>query len=183
MKESNLNTETDRHRIQACLKGDAQAQSELYHRYAGKLYAICLRYMGEPDAARDMLQETWIKVFTKLGEFKAQGSFEGWLKRIAVTTCLDAIKSDRMRFSSDIEDHTAIRDENPSLDSKMDAGRLLKLIEQLPVGYRVVFNLFAIEGYGHSEIASLLNISENTSKSQLFKARKWLQERLSDGKK
>ena len=183
MKETNLHTETDLLRIQACLQGDAQSQSELYHRYAAKLYAICLRYMGEPDTARDMLQDTWIKVFTKLGEFKAQGSFEGWLRRIAVTTCLDSIKSDRMRFSTDIEEHSSLQDDAPSLDSKMDAGKLLKLIEQLPVGYRVVFNLFAIEGYGHSEIAALLSISENTSKSQLFKARKWLQERLIDEKK
>jgi RNA polymerase sigma factor (sigma-70 family) len=183
MKESNLHTENERLRIQACLNGDAQSQSELYHQFAGKLYAICLRYMGEPDSARDNLQETWIKIFTKLGEYKAQGSFEGWLRRIAVTTCLDSIKSDRMRFSTDIEEHATLRDEAPSLDSRLDADRLLKLIEQLPVGYRVVFNLFAIEGYGHSEIAALLNISENTSKSQLFKARKWLQERLVDEKK
>jgi RNA polymerase sigma factor (sigma-70 family) len=180
MKESNSHTEAEQPLIQSCLRGDAQAQSELYERYAAKLFAICLRYMGEPDSARDSLQETWIKIFTKLGEFKAQGSFEGWLKRIAVTTCLDALKGDRMRFSSDIEQQTSIRHEAPSLESKMDADLMLKLIEQLPAGYRVVFNLFAIEGYGHSEIGELLNISENTSKSQLFKARRWLQERLTN---
>jgi RNA polymerase sigma factor (sigma-70 family) len=183
MKESNLHTENERLRIQACLNGDAQSQSELYHQFAGKLYAICLRYMGEPDSARDTLQETWIKIFTKLGEYKAQGSFEGWLRRIAVTTCLDAIKGDRMRFSTDIEDYAEIQQVSHSLESKIDADRLLKLIEQLPVGYRVVFNLFAIEGFGHGEIAQLLNISENTSKSQLFKARKWLQDRLQSEKK
>ncbi|MFZ9756145.1 MAG: RNA polymerase sigma factor [Bacteroidia bacterium] len=178
MNDSKPNRELEMHRIHECLAGDAKAQEALYRRFANPLYTICLRYMGEPDGARDMLQEVWIKVFTKLGEFKAQGSFEGWLRRIAVTTCLDGLKKDRLRFSEDVEAFQEEVSWNQGQDSQLDAKRLMQLIERLPVGYRTVFNLYAIEGFGHAEIAEMLAISENTSKSQLHKARKWLQERL-----
>ena len=121
-----------------------------------------------------------VKVFDKLDQFKGDGSFEGWVRRIVVNDCLMYIRKNRnMSLQSDIEE---VHDD-PNLkviEEQLDAQDLIKLIEELPVGYRTVFNLYAIEGYNHAEIAEQLGVSENTSKSQLSRARKWLQNRLAD---
>lgn len=170
---------TESELVRACLDGNSRAQQALYQKYAPVMYAICLRYCGSADNAKDMLQESFIKLFESLKNFRFQGSFEGWSKRIAVTTCLDFIKKLKQEpFADELENHTELGVEAavfPNLGMK----DLLTLLQTLPVGYRTVFNLYAIEGYNHGQIAELMGISENTSKTQLFKARKMLQIKLS----
>jgi len=166
--------------IQQCLDGSSDAQRELYERFSSVLFAICLRYSKDEDQAQDMLQESYIKIFNNLGNFKFQGSFEGWLKRICVNQCLDYIRKDRSHLFTDVNDD-ALQFSIPEKSSDtLNEKYLMTLLRQLPLGYRTVFNMYAIEGYAHSEIASILGISENTSKTQLFKARKLLQKWLSD---
>jgi len=163
--------------LRDCIAGDRKAQQELYNLYAPLVYAICLRYMGNSDDAKDMLQDTMVKFFQKAGEYRFQGSLEGWVKRIGVNSCLDQLKRNKAKFTMDIDNAIGISgDVNAA--QPLETKDLLRLLGSLPEGYRTVFNLFAIEGFTHAEIADLLNISENTSKSQLFKARKWLQAKL-----
>ena len=163
--------------LRDCIAGDRKAQQELYNLYAPLVYAICLRYMGNSDDAKDMLQDTMVKFFQKAGELRFQGSLEGWVKRIGVNSCLDQLKRNKAKFTMDIDNAIGISgDVNAA--QPLETKDLLRLLGSLPEGYRTVFNLFAIEGFTHAEIADLLNISENTSKSQLFKARKWLQAKL-----
>jgi len=163
--------------VAACLSGQTKAQQQFYQRFAPVLFPICKRYASDEDFAKDMFQESMIKVFHNLGEFRFAGSLEGWVKRICVNQCLDALKRAKSRFADSLE--LAYDIEAPeNLASNYNAIELLQLLQKLPVGYRTVFNLYAIEGYSHAEIAELLEITENTSKSQLFKARKWLQNAL-----
>ncbi|MDA1182535.1 MAG: RNA polymerase sigma factor [Bacteroidetes bacterium] len=163
--------------LRDCIAGNRSAQYTLYQLFAPIVYAICLRYMGQSDDAKDMLQNTMIKVFQKAEEFRFQGSLEGWVKRIAVNTCLDQLKQKKNIFIDGLESAEKISgDVNAS--HTLEAKDLMHLLSALPVGYRIVFNLYAIEGYSHAEIAAILGISENTSKTQLFKARKSLQSKL-----
>ncbi|MBM3919917.1 MAG: RNA polymerase sigma factor [Sphingomonadales bacterium] len=169
---------TESELVKACLEGNTRAQQALYQKYAPAMYAICLRYCGSPDNAKDMLQESFIKLFESLKNFRFQGSFEGWTKRIAVTTCLDFIKKLKQEpYADELENHTDLGVE-ASVFPALGIKDLLTLLQTLPVGYRTVFNLYAIEGYNHGQIAELMGISENTSKTQLFKARKILQVKL-----
>lgn len=167
---------TERELVRGCLAGDHKSQSELYRRYSPVMYAICMRYSGNPENARDMLQDAFIRVFDSLKNFRFEGSFEGWLKRVAVTTCLDFNKKIRNEpFAEEIENQVHLSS-GDDIHQQMGARDLINLLQGLPVGYRTVFNLYVIEGYGHAEISELLGISENTSKSQLFKARRILQQ-------
>lgn len=163
--------------IEACKKGDKVAFKALYDKHADTMYAICLRYMNNTDEAKDALQEGFIKVYRNLEKFTFKGSFEGWLKRIFVNTSIELIR--KRKHHLDIEE-AAVK---PSLsgnlaEARIDADRMMALIQQLPHGYRTVFNMYVIDGYSHKEISEQLNITESTSKSQLFKARKQLQEWL-----
>ena len=142
------------------------------------MLGVCLRYARNRQDAEDILQDSFIKVFEKIGQFKNEGSFEGWLKRVCVNQCLDILKKEKSQFSEDIDNYTQLPSQAVDVNSEISAKNLMQLLMRLPVGYRTVFNLYAIEGYSHAEIATLLNINENTSKSQLFKARKWLQGQL-----
>lgn len=163
--------------LRECIAGDRKAQQGLYDLFAPMVYAICLRYMGNSDDAKDMLQDTMVKFYQKAGEFRFQGSLEGWVKRIGVNACLDQLKKNKAKFTTDIENAFGLSgDVNAA--QPLETKDLMRLLSTLPDGYRTVFNLYAIEGFSHGEIAALLNISENTSKSQLFKARKWLQAKL-----
>lgn len=165
--------------VLACVAGEKLAQHEFYQKYSAVLFAVCKRYAGEDNLAEDMFQEAMIKIYQKLGDFRFEGSLEGWLKRICVNQCLDALKKSKAKFNESIE---GIHEKIASTDdvySEINVKNLMQILMKLPVGYRTVFNLFAIEGYSHAEIAELLNISENTSKSQMFKARKWLQSQIS----
>jgi len=164
--------------IRECLRGSVQSQKHLYERYAGKMYAVCLRYARSSADAADILQEGFVKVFTKLEQFNFQGSFEGWVRRIMVNTALRTYQRQRFDFEQSgyerLPDMPVDADALASLSEK----ELLALIAKLPDGYRVVFNLVAIEGYSHAEAAEMLGIQESTSRSQLTKARRWLMEQL-----
>lgn len=165
--------------ITACLKNNPRAQKALFEKYSGKLMGVCLRYATDRDEAQDMLQDGFVKIFQKLDSYTGEGSFGGWVHRLMVNTCLDALRKNKaMGFSVEIEKADFQMDGVEDALSQLRTQDLLRLIQDLPDGYRVVFNMFAIEGYGHAEIAESLGISENTSKSQYRKAKFKLQEAL-----
>lgn len=172
-------TEQERSIVQGCLKGDKTFQKLLYNQYSQKMYSVCLRYSQGQDQAKDFLQEGFIRVFQNLASFKGEGSFEGWIRRIMVNGCLEALrKPENKIFHEDVNDVESELSYSPEM-RKMDVQFVLKKIQELAPGYRAVFNLFIIEGYQHQEIAEMLGISESTSKSQLSRARKIVQEMLS----
>lgn len=173
----NQQEDKDYQLLRDSLEGDTLAQKEFFLRFSKTVYAICLRYMNNEDDAKDMLQECLIKVFQKGREFRFEGSLEGWIRRISVNTCLDYLKKRKLQFTDDITD-LEIPEDKPWNNSNLEYNDLLKLLYQLPVGYRLVFNLYAMEGFTHAEIGEMLQISENTSKSQLFKARQWLKSKI-----
>ncbi len=173
----NQQEDKDYQLLRNSLGGNALAQKEFFARFSKTVYAVCLRYMNNEDDAKDMLQECLIKVFQKGGEFRFEGSLEGWIRRISVNTCLDHIKKRKLAFTEDIAD-LEIAEDKAWNSTRLEYNDLLKLLYQLPVGYRLVFNLYAMEGFSHAEIADMLQISENTSKSQLFKARQWLKSKI-----
>jgi RNA polymerase sigma factor (sigma-70 family) len=164
--------------IRGCLRGNAQCQRNLYDRFAGKMYAVCLRYARSSSDAADMLQEGFVKVFTKLDQFQFQGSFEGWVRRIMINTALRTYQ--RQRFDQETSGYETLPDMPVEADaiSALSEAELLKVIAKLPDGYRVVFNMVAIEGFSHAEAAELLGIQESTSRSQLTKARRWLSDQV-----
>ncbi|GHM98762.1 DNA-directed RNA polymerase sigma-70 factor [Cytophagales bacterium WSM2-2] len=166
--------------IEGCLKQDRQAQQALYQRYAGKMYALCCRYVKDRMEAEDVLVMAFTKIFERIGQFKSEGSFEGWIRRVVVNESLTYLRKNKnMYLETDIEE-AAFEPDYQRLENDLEAGDLLKMIEALPVGYRTVFNMYVIDGYNHQEIAAQLGISENTSKSQLSRARTLLQKRLTE---
>lgn len=162
-----------------CVKGNAKAQRMLFEKFAPKMMAVCLRYSKDVEEAEDILQDGFIKMFNKLPDFKMEGSLEGWVRRIMVNTSLDAIRRNKKHLGdSKLEDvDYKISAQESTMDSLL-AEDLMKLVQKLPDGYKVVFNLFAIEGYSHKEIADLLGVTENTSKSQYSRARAYLRAQL-----
>ncbi|MFM7671210.1 MAG: RNA polymerase sigma factor [Bacteroidota bacterium] len=164
--------------IQGCLANDRRSQEQLYRWLSPRLFAVCLRYASDREAAEDILQEGFIKLFQKLSSYRGEGSFEGWARRIIVNTAIEHFRRIKPLLSLDNENPI----HEPSLHetgiTQLEAKELSSLIQELPVGYRTVFNLYAVEGYNHAEIAEQLGISEGTSKSQYSRAKKWLQERL-----
>ncbi len=142
------------------------------------MYAVCLRYAHTQADAADILQEGFVKVFTKLGQFQFQGSFEGWVRRIMIHTALRTYQRQRFEMEQSGYEHLPESPVEPEALSLLSEAELLRLINGLPDGYRAVFNLVAIEGYSHAEAAELLGIQESTSRSQLTKARRWLAEQL-----
>ncbi|MEY4891888.1 MAG: hypothetical protein RIQ34_500 [Bacteroidota bacterium] len=164
--------------IKSCLANDRRAQEQLYRWLSPRLFAVCLRYAADREAAEDVLQEGFIKLFQKLSSFRGEGSFEGWARRIMVNTAIEQFRKIKPVLSLEA-DHPP---NEPSLKetgvSQLEAKELSALIQELPVGYRTVFNLYAVEGYNHAEIAALLGISEGTSKSQYARAKRWLQDRI-----
>jgi len=167
--------------INGCLSGNRRDQELLYRRHAPKLYAVCLQYSGNDEEARDILQEGFIKIFENLANYKYEGSFEGWMRRIVVNTALEKYRSKHNLYRVDDIDQIPEPDAEPDNDdySGLEAVDLLGIIRELPTKYRMVFNLFALEGYSHREISSMMNISEGTSKSNLSRARVILQRRVS----
>ena len=163
-----------RHIVEKCKAGDRGAQQQLYQNYKSILFGICRRYINRYDIAEDVFTDAMVKIFTKIEEFNHEGSFEGWMKRITVNECLMHLrKKDVLAYSSDLE-YVHLTD-NFSIEGKIDSDMILEAISELPDGYRTVFNLYVIEGYKHREIAEILDISINTSKSQLILAKKKLQ--------
>ncbi|OFX76130.1 MAG: hypothetical protein A2X12_04510 [Bacteroidetes bacterium GWE2_29_8] len=171
--------------IERCQNNDSQAQFELYKHFSTKMYAICLRYVKHREEAGDILQESFIKAFEKLNEFKFNGSFEGWLKRLVINTAINYYHTTNRHFMEDIADINIDNYENmnETITSDISHKELLKTIQELPEGYRFVFNLYVLEGYSHKEIGEILDITENTSKSQLSRARKILQDKIMNLKK
>lgn len=159
--------------LEPCRKGDKKAQHELYQRMAPVLMGICRRYLTRIEEAEEALSNAFIKILTKLDSYTGEGNFEGWMKRITVRECLSYLRRGKNPFDLDWEGEVVA----PATYSD-GAAHLLLLVQALPVGYRTVFNLYAIEGYKHDEIAEMLDISVGTSKSQLSKARKLLKEQL-----
>jgi len=161
--------------IEGCQKGKAKLQRLLYERYAPKMLGVCMRYFNSKEEAQDALQDGFVKVYTKINNFKGQGSFEGWIRRIMVNTSLNLIRNNlKHQFHEDVAD-AKIHITDFSLEyDQFNVQDIMKLIQELPNGYRVVFNMYEIDGFSHKEIAKELNISVNTSKSQLLKARRSL---------
>lgn len=165
--------------IKACIKGDRKAQKQLYDHFASKMYGVCLRYANDADEAKDILQDGFIKVFFNLKQFNYKGSFEGWIRRIMVNTALEKFRDKNYLFAVHMERGYEKDDkEYDHIISDLSANDLLKLIQELSPQYRMVFNLYAIEGYSHKEICDILNIKEGTSKSNLSRAREILKEKV-----
>lgn len=165
--------------VEECVKGNARAQRMLFDKFAKKMLGVCLRYAKDMEQAEDVLQDGFVKVFFKLRDFKNEGSLEGWIRRIMVNTALDQIrKNGKLLGDTSIDDVGYKIENNDMIFENLVAEDLMKLVQAMPDGYKVVFNMFAIEGYSHSEIADTLGISENTSKSQYSRARAYLRERL-----
>jgi RNA polymerase sigma-70 factor (ECF subfamily) len=162
-----------------CVNGNPRAQRMLFDKFARKMLSVCLRYAKNEEQAEDVLQDGFVKVFVKLKDFKSEGSLEGWIRRIMVNTALDQIrKNNKQLGDTNIDDVGYKIENNDFIVEKMMAEDLMKMVQAMPDGYKVVFNMFAIEGYSHGEIADTLGISENTSKSQYSRARAYLRERL-----
>jgi RNA polymerase sigma factor (sigma-70 family) len=169
---------TDQELIQGCIRENRKCQQEIFRRYAGKMLVVCLRYARHRMEAEDLLQDAFIKVFDNLDRFKFQGSFEGWIRRIVINTALkNYSKKSFKKEQIGVENYPEMPME-PTIYAHLGEQELLKLVNQLPDGYRIVFNLYAIEGYSHKEISDLLAIQESTSRSQLVKARKLLQQKI-----
>lgn len=165
--------------VSACTKGDSRAQRALFDKFAPKMLSICKRYIPNGEESEDVLQDAFVKIFQKIGDFKQEGSLEGWMRRIVVNTALDAIRKNKKWLGvAQVEavENQASFDDN-AFDN-MDVNHLLQMINEMPDGYRVVFNMFAIEGYSHKEIADTLGVSENTSKSQYSRARAFLRTQI-----
>lgn len=170
---------TDKELVKACSKGNAKAQELLYNRFAPVMLGVCLRYCQNREEAEDVMQDAFVKVFMKLSTLQNVQALESWIRRIMVTTSLNALRSKlRHQFHSDIDD---LQEQIPDERYDEDVFRtedLLRLIQELPAGYRIVFNMYEVEGFTHKEIADMLGVSVNTSKSQLLKARRLLQRKL-----
>jgi RNA polymerase sigma factor (sigma-70 family) len=166
--------------INGCLAGSRRDQELLYRRHAAKLYAVCLQYSGNDEEARDTLQEGFIKIFENLDRYKHEGSFEGWMRKITVNTALEKFRSRHNLYRVDDIDNIQEQESEPDNNdyAGLEANDLLDIIRELPPKYRMVFNLYAIEGYSHKEIGQMLNITEGTSKSNLSRARNILQRRV-----
>jgi RNA polymerase sigma factor (sigma-70 family) len=166
--------------IKGCLRRDGNAQRQLYDIFSSKMYSICYRYVKDSMEAEDILVTSFMKVFDKINQFKNEGSFEGWIRRIVVNEALTYLRRNRsMYLETELEQADREPDYN-MLGDHLEAEDLMNMIKELPTGYRIVFNLYAIDGYSHKEIADQLGISENTSKSQLSRARTYLQKMLAD---
>ena len=153
-------------------------QRALYEQFAGKMYGVCLRYARNSSDAADILQDGFLKVYTKLGQFGHQGSFEGWIRRIMVNTALRAYQKQRFEMETSGYERLPESPVDPDAVAALSEAELLAVIRRLPDGYRTIFNLVAIEGYSHAEAAEMMGIQESTSRSQLTKARRWLCEQI-----
>ena len=166
--------------VEKCIDENQKAQRELFEKFAPKMLSVCMRYAKNTQQAEDVLQDGFIKVFSKINMFKG-GSLEGWIRRIMVNTSLDQIRRDK-KFKDDValESVDYKTDQNGFILENLQADDLLKLINAMPAGYKTVFNMFAIEGYSHKEISKELEISENTSKSQYSRAKAYLQSKMKE---
>jgi RNA polymerase sigma-70 factor (ECF subfamily) len=178
---------TDDQIILGCMDGKRKSYSLLFKNYAPVMLGVCMRYCKNRIDAEDVMQDGFIKVFTQIHKFRREGSFEGWIKRIMINSAIDNYQSNlKHAFHEDVSANvqSVLIDDLPEEEEDIPAElnipkeKLMGMVQELPDGYRMVFNLYAIENYNHKEIAALLGISENTSKSQLMKARKALRKKI-----
>lgn len=171
-----MKEENEEELIRECIKGNGVYQKRLYNLYSSKMYAVCLRYSKDEDQAKDLLQEGFIKLFNNLPKYRGDGSFEGWIRRIFVNTSIENYRKEQRRGNSvEVEDVEGELKIDSTSFQKFGYEELMKLVQQLPLGYKTVFNMYVIEGYSHKEIAEQLGVTESTSKTQLHKARLLLQ--------
>lgn len=165
--------------LEGCKNNDSIAQQELYNKYSPKMLSVCYRYAKTREDAEDMLQEGFIKVFTQINQFEARGSLEGWILRIMVHTCINHLKKNK-RFNENIDlihaENILIKEDY--IPATIQAKQVVESIRSLPIGYRTVLNLYAIEGYSHKEIGAMLDIEESTSRSQYTRAKSLLENLL-----
>ena len=167
--------------IESCRKGNRASQKALYDRLAPRMFPICIRYAGDREVAQDILQDGFITLFAKLGDYKGDGSFEGWARRIFVTTALMYLrKKDALRMSEELDTVRGMKADTVTQMQNLGYKELMELIMTLPPGFRTVFNMYAIEGYNHKEISDMLGISETTSRTQLSRARIWRQNKIKE---
>lgn len=162
-----------KYHIEACIKGDRTAQKALYTSLSPVLNAICRRYMPSLEDAEDVLVDAFMRIFSNLSKYKGEGSFEGWARKITVNECLMALRK-RQVFLTPLDQAFSLHSDEVDIHSRLAYDAIINLLDELPIGYRTVFNLYVVEGFKHKEIAESLNISINTSKSQLIQAKKKL---------
>jgi RNA polymerase sigma-70 factor (ECF subfamily) len=170
---------TEAELIAGCQRADSKAQKCLYERFASQMYGVCLRYLKNQMDAEEALLNGFMKIYLNIGQFENKGSFEGWVRRVMVNEALAFLRKKEPLYMAVEDSHVQVAGTNRA-DHDLAEEELLDLLKTLPAGYRAVFNLYAIEGYSHKEIADMLGITEGTSKSQLSKARAMLQRRLTD---
>lgn len=157
--------------IKGCIEGDSQMQRLLYDQFSSKMYGVCLRYAENTEDANDVMQEGFIKVYKSLSKFRAEGSFEGWIRRIFINTSIEHYRKKVKLYNvTEVQENTIEDSELDALDS-LATKDILNIVNQLSPGYKQVFNMHVVEGYSHKEIADLLGITEGTSKSQLARAK------------
>lgn len=164
--------------IKGCIDGNRICQRELYDRNASKMLGVCMRYAKDKAEAEDMLQEGFIKVFKNISRFRNEGSFEGWIRQIMVFTAINLFNQRKRKFKESLDTEFYDAPVDDQVIEKIAAKEIVALVQQMPEGYRTIFNLYAVEGYTHREIGELLNIAEGTSKSQYSRAKQYMQESL-----
>lgn len=164
--------------IEGCIQNNPVSQRELFNKYSPKMLSVCYRFSQSREDAEDMLQEGFIKVFAQIHTFQNKGSFEGWVRRIMVHTCINVLKRNK-KFNESVDlDQALFASEKEIIPSIMQAKQVVECIRLLPIGYKTVLNLYAIEGYSHKEIAEMLGIEESTSRSQYTRAKSMLEQIL-----
>jgi RNA polymerase sigma-70 factor (ECF subfamily) len=167
---------TEQSLIKACSQNNAVAQRELYNRFSGMLFGICYRYAYNKEDAEDMLQEGFIKIFSRITSFENKGNFEGWMKRVIVHTCINYLKKNQ-KFNDHItlENAQNLEAKEEGIASKLLGKQVIECLRLMPIGYRTVINMYAIEGFSHKEIADILEIEESTSRSQFIRGKNFLE--------
>jgi RNA polymerase sigma-70 factor, ECF subfamily len=180
MKVINLHIDQNQ-LIAKAIENNRQAQHEIYNKFASKMLSVCRQYIKDVHHAEDVMITGFMKVFVNLNKFENKGSFEGWIKRIMIHECIDFLRVKKNSFNhKDIDDVVLTEDEDFYELNDFSIDDIQLMIDNLPNGYKTVFNLYVIEGYKHQEIAEMLKISEGTSKSQLSHAKKMLQQQITE---
>jgi RNA polymerase sigma-70 factor (ECF subfamily) len=180
-KKNTMVENLDSKLIESCIKGDRASQKAVYDRLAPRMLPLCMRYVGDRNQAEDILQDGFLTLFTQLQNYKGEGSFDGWARKIFVNTALMSLrKKDALKMSEELDVVRGMKADMPSQSQNIGYKELMKLVMQLPAGFRTVFNMNVIEGYSHKEIGEMLGISETTSRTQLSRARTWLQNKIKE---
>ena len=168
---------TEQELVEGCIREDRICQRELWSRYSKKIMSLCLRYCNSQEEAEDALMEAYVKIYDNLSKFRFQSSLETWMRRVAVNLCINKIRARKHIWTSITDDEYRLGYNDDAFED-LQVNQIMKMVEALPVGYRTVFNMYAIEGYSHKDIAEMLGIDEGTSRSQFAKARKVLQQQI-----